>query len=211
MISSWRTYFSAPTAFFGFVELEPWLGMGPNLAAFRTAQLAALALPNVGFAIGTDIGDPLGPFGSVHPRNKKVIGARLAAAALTISYGKPTPYLPPTYAGASGTPSATGAPMLVTVTLDNVPTTLVAAADHCKTEAPYKVPAAACASFTITGSDGVVYNATAAVNGKQVMLTTYDPPAGTSPVASTFGMNAWPINTIVSAEGLPLQPWSASL
>jgi len=74
MISSWRTYFNN-SAFFGFVELEPWLGMGAGLAKFRTAQLAALALPNVGFAIGTDIGDPLGPFGSVHPRNKKVVGA----------------------------------------------------------------------------------------------------------------------------------------
>jgi len=99
----------------------------------------------------------------------------------------------------------------VTITLSNVPTTLVAAADHCKTEVPFNVTAASCAWFSITGSDGVVYNATAAVNGQSVVLTTYDPPAGTTPVATAFGMNAWPVNTIVSAEGLPLQPWSATM
>lgn len=60
MISSWRTYFNAPNAGFYFVELEPWIGPGVGLASFRTAQLAALALPVVGYAIGTDIGDPLG-------------------------------------------------------------------------------------------------------------------------------------------------------
>ena len=73
MISSWRAYFNAPSAFFGFVELEPWIGPGASLADFRAAQLAALDLPYVGYAIGTDIGDPLGPFGCVvrHPNGRR--------------------------------------------------------------------------------------------------------------------------------------------
>ena len=66
MIASWRKYFNAPSAFFGFVELEPWLGTTPGLANFRTAQLWTLTnMTNVGYSTGTDLGDPLGPFGSV--------------------------------------------------------------------------------------------------------------------------------------------------
>lgn len=212
MIASWRDYFKNPAAFFGFVELEPWLGMGPSLAAFRTAQLAALRLPNVGYAIATDIGDPLGPFGSVHPRNKKVVGARLAAAALSIAYGEPRAWAPPTYRRA--TASADGAALTVTVEFDNVPTALVAAADRCKTEPPFNVSAAACAWFSITGSDGAELNATVAIDVRApttLVLTATARAAGVTAVGTAFGMNAWPVNTILSREGLPLQPWRESV
>jgi sialate O-acetylesterase len=62
MIASWRTYFKNPTAFFGFVEMEPWIWRqsGTPLAGFRVGQRQSLALPNVGYATGTDIGDPTG-------------------------------------------------------------------------------------------------------------------------------------------------------
>jgi hypothetical protein len=113
LINSWRQYFGNPTAFFGFVELEPWIGGPPP--AFRAAQLNATSLPYVGYAIGTDIGDPLGPFGSVHPRNKKLVGRRLANAALTLQYGQPATYLPPTYA--SSTAGGGASSILVSVSV----------------------------------------------------------------------------------------------
>ena len=53
-------------------------------------------------------------------------------------------------------------------------------------------------------------NATATVGAgsKTVVLTATGTSTGT--VAGTaFGWNAWPINSIASAEGLPLQPWTA--
>ena len=50
------------------------------MPAFRQAQHAALKLPNVGYATATDVGDPTSPYISVHPRNKKLIGKRLATA-----------------------------------------------------------------------------------------------------------------------------------
>jgi hypothetical protein len=84
------------------------------------------------YAIGTDIGDPTGPFGSVHPRNKKLVGRRLANAALSVQYGQPQPYKAPT--ATSSTASAAGTTVSVTVSFSDVPTTLVAADDHCKTE-----------------------------------------------------------------------------
>jgi hypothetical protein len=82
-------------------DREPWVHkfiMGAELPLFREMQLDSQELPSVGFAIGTDIGDPQSPQTSIHPRYKAVIGQRLANAALSVSYGKPRPYLPPTYA-----------------------------------------------------------------------------------------------------------------
>jgi hypothetical protein len=52
-------------AFFGYVELEPSDYMPLNIADFRAAQLVTNKLQRVGFAIATDIGDPMGPFGMV--------------------------------------------------------------------------------------------------------------------------------------------------
>ena len=79
------------------MELEPWKGVGVNLAAFRPGQLSSLSLPNVGYAIGTDIGDPTGPFTSIHPRNKKLIGKRLAArpAQRSFSFLPRLGFIPP--------------------------------------------------------------------------------------------------------------------
>ena len=94
MITSWRKYFGVAGAFFGIVILEPWVG-GPS-PGFRAVQMQSVAaLAGVGYAAGMDIGDPTGPFGSVHPRNKRLIGRRLANAALTLQYGAPATYLAP--------------------------------------------------------------------------------------------------------------------
>ena len=70
------------------------------------------------------------------------------------------------------------------------------------------MPADQCAWFTITGSDAKAYNATAApsADGKSLVLTAAV-PAGTTAAATSFGYAQWPINTIMTAEGLPLQPW----
>ena len=111
--------------------------MSANIQEFRRAQLETNKLSNIGFAIGTDIGDPLGPFGMVHPRNKKLIGQRLSAAALSLSYDSRTTWRPPSFKAATATASATaagGTTLTVTVTFANLPTGLVTAEDHCKTE-----------------------------------------------------------------------------
>ena len=190
--------------------LEPWISgfKRTALSAFRDAQLAAAALPRVGFAMGTDIGDPTGPFGSVHPRNKKLVGRRLANAALTLQYGTPLPWQPPAYASATAAGAGAGATALVT--LSGVPTTLALAADHCKTE--LKVDAAQCAGFYLVGSDGQQYAAAAALGGapNTVALAAALPP-GVRVAGTTFGYSTWPINTVMSAEGLPLMPWNTTL
>ena len=204
MITSWRAYFGRPAAFFGIVVLEPWVG-GPA-PRFRNVQYESVAaLPMVGYALASDIGDPLGPFGSVHPRHKAVVGSRLAAAALTLQFQKPTPYLAPMYQSARA--SAAGTAVTVTVTLSNVPTSLVPAADHCRTE--IGVPANQCFWFSILASDGKSYNATASVgaDGRSLVLAATVAASGTTALATSFGDGQWPINTVVSAEGIPIFPW----
>lgn len=72
LIASWRGYFNDPNLWFGFVEMEPWVGVqGATLPEFRKAQLvSAETVHNVGFAITTDIGDPKGPDGKEKEREK---------------------------------------------------------------------------------------------------------------------------------------------
>ena len=118
----------------------------------------------------------------------------------------PMPYIVPNATSSSAT--AAGTAVAVTVSFSDLPTTLVAADDHCKTE--LGVPASQCAWFVVAGSDGASYNATAAVGpgGKTLVLTATVAKAGTTAVSSSFGWGNYPINTIMTAEGLPLLPWS---
>jgi hypothetical protein len=213
MIRQWRAAFNSDF-FFGFVLLEPWISgfTRTHLPAFRQEQLAALALPKVAFASATDIGDPLGPFGSVHPRNKKAIGRRLANAALSVQYGvSGLPWQYPAYLSATATGS--GASASATVLLSNVPSTLLPREDHCATE--HKVDPAQCAGFYLVGSDGVQYAAVATVGGGEgggsnaLHLAAALPP-GVTVSGTTFGFSTWPINTVATAEGLPLMPWNVT-
>ena len=157
--------------------IEPWNFPPPGIPGpmpeFRQAQHAALALQNVGYATATDVGDPLSPWISVHPRNKKLIGRRLASAALNISYGVRSPYGPwrcPQFRSQRGSVNHTTGEIVVDVTLAYVPTTLVPRTDHCEVE--NGVPAAACAGFEIWNSMGDRYNATASISadGKRLIL-----------------------------------------
>ncbi len=83
---------SGPRPFL-FVLLAPYTeGAGElgdkSVALVRTAQQAALDLPNVGVAVATDVGDTGSPNGNIHPRFKAPVGARLAASAWSLVYGK---------------------------------------------------------------------------------------------------------------------------
>ena len=49
------------------------------------------------------------------------------------------------------------------------------------------------------------------LTGAALVLTATARAAGVTATGSSFGMNAWPINTVMSAEGLPLQPWRSNV
>jgi hypothetical protein len=212
LITSWREYFQSPGLPFLYVPLEPWTGCcSPEslLPQFRELQDAALTLPNVGYGTAIDIADPQSPFTAIHPRNKKLVGERLAAAALSILYNQSTPYKMPSFASASV--SRQGQLVTVTVSFDDVPTTLVAHADHCEVE--LGVPEGECGFPTIWGSDGRAYNASIAIGaeGKVVVLSANTSTTDVTVAAHSYGFNTFPVNLVFSAEGLPVRPWLVNL
>ncbi|KAK3262782.1 hypothetical protein CYMTET_28380 [Cymbomonas tetramitiformis] len=109
LISDWRDKWSKLSASeadfpFLFVQLSPYhlafAGMptciiegndkngNSPVAVARLQQASALALPKVGMASAVDLGDVGGPYwpGSIHPRQKRAVGARLALEALRVAY-----------------------------------------------------------------------------------------------------------------------------
>lgn len=97
MISAWRTAFQTSTLWFGFIQLSTWCALPPaSLPQMRDAQMAALALPNVGYATNADHG-----FGcAIHPAAKQYCAVRLAKSALAMHYNKSLVWRSPTYASA---------------------------------------------------------------------------------------------------------------
>ena len=49
-------------------------------------------LQNVFMAVAIDLGDPTSPFGSIHPRDKQDVGARLVRSARAVIYKDSTAY-----------------------------------------------------------------------------------------------------------------------
>lgn len=92
MITQWREAFAQPDAYFGFVQLSTWCGDGELIAEMRTdGQMAALALPKVGYATNADHGAGC----KIHPLPKQYCAKRLAASAMALEYGKPVAWSSP--------------------------------------------------------------------------------------------------------------------
>jgi hypothetical protein len=108
LIQDWREKWTTAAGVaanfpFLFVQLSPYYNNGMTcidggnpatdpgeLPLQRIVQTLALSLPNVGMASAVDIGDAASPFwpGSVHPRYKQPVAARLALEARRIAYGE---------------------------------------------------------------------------------------------------------------------------
>lgn len=87
LIGGWRKVFRNENMPFYYVQIAPF-NYGGNPAVtpeFWEAQTAALAIPNTGMAITSDIGD----LRDIHPTNKQDVGKRLALLALAGAYGQP--------------------------------------------------------------------------------------------------------------------------
>ena len=101
MIRAWRSAFRNPSLYFGFVQLSTWCALPPSsLPEMREAQMAALKLPNVGYATNADHGMGC----NIHPAAKQYVSERLAASALAIRYGREALWKSPRYV--SATPAA---------------------------------------------------------------------------------------------------------
>jgi sialate O-acetylesterase len=99
MIQDWRERFKQGDFPFYFVQLASFnlpsgnSAMGSTWAELREAQSATLSFPNTGMAVAMDIGESK----DIHPKNKRDVGARLAAIALNNVYNVKTEYSGPVY------------------------------------------------------------------------------------------------------------------
>lgn len=221
-IGDWRSKFAAPSSLFSFQVLPAYVNdsgrFNPySLPYLREAQLTGLSAPGGGpvYAANTiDLGDALAPHGSVHPRNKQAVAARMAAAALALVYGNTTlPYASPAYASARVT-GAAGA--LVTLQVDFAPAPpssgLLSLRPAACPAGVGGLPLSECAWFDVQLGDGSWRNASgvALSSDSRALLLSVD----TTGAASGLAVNAtrgffspWPVVVLYSQEGLPVLPW----
>jgi sialate O-acetylesterase len=91
LISDWRTKWNQGTLPFLFVQLANFMEVNhlpeeSSWAELRDAQFSALSVPNTAMAVTIDSGE----WNDIHPLNKKLVGERLAIAALRLAYGDQT-------------------------------------------------------------------------------------------------------------------------
>lgn len=245
MISGWRAAFGSPKLWFGFVQIAGWAYSRPFGHAqceqthswvagdLRQAQLAALALPNVGFTTAVDTGDWI----NIHPPDKQNPSARLAKQALVQIYGKAIATADfPVYGGSSVTEDASGNVVVkveIKGSLSGLPIKLTATAPLAATQSstlgkPGSVPRNECVTMlgyprlpcdcgypyiygvnTTTGV-GMFLNATSAVvgaDGTSIELMVSG-AADFKATASSYGRASWPMTLFFAANGgNPVIPW----
>jgi sialate O-acetylesterase len=190
MISDWRKQWGQGDFPFYFVQLASFnasygtSARGSSWAELREAQTLTLSLPNTGMAVTTDIGEA----GDIHPRNKQDVGKRLAAIALSKTYGKNNVYGGPAYQSMEVKDNK------VVITFANTGGGLVV-----KDRYGYLK------GFEVAGADKQFRYAKATLEGNTV--TVYH-DAVTAPVAVRFGWADEASDTnLYNAEGFPAPPF----
>lgn len=171
----------------------------------RQAQLAGLQQPFTHVATAIDLGDATAPHGSVHPRNKGPVGARMAAGALVMQFGAHTPFLSPRYNRAVDAST----PQTLAAVVSFLPDPFAPGfAAPLNVTCPTDVPADECDGISIYGTDGVQYPASAIIlNSTTLLLSAPSAPAGVKAAATRYGWSPWPLVSLYSSGGFPVLPW----
>ncbi|NKI25821.1 sialate O-acetylesterase [Arenibacter sp. 6A1] len=91
LVRDWRNHWNNPNMPFNYVQLSSI--NRPGWGAFRDSQRKLLDIPNTGMVVSSDVGHPT----DVHPKQKWVLGKRLAKTALAKNYGMNIPYSGPLF------------------------------------------------------------------------------------------------------------------
>ena len=193
MIRNWRQDWGEKDFTFLAVQLAPWdpkrsleeIASKPvesGWAELREAQLLTTkALPKVGMAVITDVGDK----NDIHPTKKRAVGERLALAARSIAYGEKIEYSGPMYK------SMTVSGGKVVLSFDHTDGGLEAR------EGPLK-------GFAICGSDKRFVWADAVIQDDKVVVSSPQVP---EPTAVRYGWADFPIVNLWNKAGLPASPF----
>jgi sialate O-acetylesterase len=185
LIHGWRKVWDNDSMPFGFVQLAPYTygGDPTRLAGIWEAQTATLKVPHTGMAVTVDVAN----LKDIHPRNKQDVGRRLALWALSESYGqRGIVYSGPIYKSMKVEGGR------IRVSFDHVGSGLVSRDDK-----PLNW-------FTIAGDDGKFVEATATIDGQDVLVTA---ESVAKPTAVRFGWSQLAEPNLSNKEGLPASPF----
>ena len=190
LVGGWREVWGQGDFPFYYVQLSPFnykfhvRDMSPYLMPeVWEAQTAALAIPNTGMAVTTDIGN----LRDIHPRNKVDVGKRLALWAFAKTYGHDgLVYSGPLYK------SSVAENGRIKVSFDHVGGGLASRDGKPLTR------------FEIAGKDKQFVEAQAEIVGETVEVWSDDV---SDPVAVRFGWHMEAEPNLMNKEGLPASPF----
>ncbi|MGH7952344.1 MAG: sialate O-acetylesterase [Limisphaerales bacterium] len=187
MIGDWRKIFDQGDFPFYIVSLPAFMPRRDEpgddaWAELREAQaLTAQNVKNSGLAVTVDTGDP----DNIHPKEKKIVGERLALCALTKEYGEKIPYAGPTFKS-----------------VEHLPGALKIYFTH--TDGGLVVKGGKLGEFSIAGKDRKWHWANAKIEGDSILVSSPDVP---NPVAARYAWQANPEATLYNGAGLPAVPF----
>ncbi len=189
LIRSWREAWREGDFPFGIVQLASFQAASNDpvegtWAELRDAQLNTLrAVPACGLAVTLDVGDAA----DIHPRNKQVVGSRLAGWALAQVYGKGGEWSGPLYLSAVARGSQ-----------------LVLSFDHAS--GLTTVGGTPLDGFAVAGSDGIFVWGNASIEGSTVVVSH---PSIARPTAVRYAWSCNPVRAnLINGAGLPASPFA---
>jgi len=185
LVEDWRRRFEDLDLPFAWVQL-PNFAEGrarSDWARVREAQRRALdAVPGGAMVVTIDVGDAT----ELHPANKRAVGERLAAWALSEVYGMPRPW---------------GGPLLETYETRSAVAILTF--ERVAGELEIRRPGAS--GFEVLDDEGVWHAAWAEASGDRVLVSLNSVPA---PRAVRYAWASNPRVTLFDSAGLPASPFT---
>ncbi|WP_269522565.1 sialate O-acetylesterase [Coraliomargarita parva] len=199
LIRDWRQQWGQGDFPFIFVQLAGFKNGKGDWPVLREAQRRTLSVPNTAMAMALDVGEET----DIHPKNKLVVGERLALAARQVAYGEDLTYSGPSFESME----VKGPRALVTFdhtdgglmvgTISEDATHFIAAASGTEVQ-----------GFELAGEEGVFYPAQARIlKNNKVELTSEQVD---KPLAVRYAWSAWPEPSanLYNQAGLPTVPFT---
>lgn len=209
VIADWRKHWGRGDFPFYFCQIANYREKNSepednNLSELREAQSMALRVPNTGQAVLIDLGEA----NNIHPRNKKDVGARLAAIALANQYGKNIPFSGPVFDSMKIVDDKAIVTFRHTeggLVAASLPETCVLSSPAGKT-APLvrNSPGSEVEGFAICGADRKWVWADARIDGDKVIVRSDKVPA---PVAVRYAWARNPTCNLYNGAGFPTSPF----
>jgi sialate O-acetylesterase len=187
MIGDWRRVFGQGDFPFYIVSLPAFMHRrdapgDDSWAELREAQaMTARSVANSGLAVAIDTGDP----DNIHPKDKRVVGERLALCALAGTYAEKVVSAGPTFASAEATPGAMRLHFI-------------------GTDGGLSARGGKPGEFSVAGADRKWFWADARIEGSDVVVSS---PMVPDPKAARYAWQSNPAATLYNGAGLPAIPF----